>query len=130
MQYRTSKCPHCGYKLEVMEPTGINDYTDQFGPPIIACPQCNGKIKTRRQYWDDMLPFDRFMAWVRMIFTIFVHSIFLLILTYVIVWKVFHAEDTLENTLVVVPAIALSLTASAFFNINAFNKLRSMKPDQ
>jgi hypothetical protein len=126
MQYRTSKCPHCGFALESRTPTGLDDFTDQFGEPIITCPICNGKIRTGRQFWDAMLPFDKFTAVARMIFnTIFV-SVFALVAIGMVLVNVCPRE-VIEKPLVWTPLIVLSFAITSFYNIYLFKKLKNSK---
>jgi DNA-directed RNA polymerase subunit RPC12/RpoP len=130
MQYRTSKCPHCGYRLESRTPTGINDYSDQFGAPVIECPACKGKIRTRRQYWETMLPFDKFMAVVRMIFTILYQGVIVAIVLAVALDKIFGLDKKMNEAIFLVALIIVSLAITSFFNIRAFNNLKSIRPDE
>jgi DNA-directed RNA polymerase subunit RPC12/RpoP len=127
MQYRTSKCPYCGSMLESMTPTGLDDFTDQFGDPIITCSNCGGKIRTGRQFWDVMLPFDKFMSVVRAVFnTIFVALFALLTIGMILVNVV--PREIIENPFVWGSLVTVSFMVTALYNIYLFKKMKNLRP--
>ncbi|MFA6173809.1 MAG: hypothetical protein WC701_08985 [Kiritimatiellales bacterium] len=113
--------------LESMTPTGLDDFTDQFGDPIITCSNCGGKIRTGRQFWDVMLPFDKFMSVVRAVFnTIFVALFALLTIGMILVNVV--PREIIENPFVWGSLVTVSFMVTALYNIYLFKKMKNLRP--
>jgi hypothetical protein len=68
MQYKFSKCPHCGKFIDVFKPTGWNDLKERIGNPVGFCLSCMKPYNTGRKYWKDMDGGDRFVAYTRVAF--------------------------------------------------------------
>ncbi len=65
MQYKFSKCPHCGKFIDAFKPTGWNDLEEQIGDPVGLCFSCLRSYNTGRKYWKDMDGVDRFVVYAR-----------------------------------------------------------------
>ncbi len=68
MQYRTTKCPHCGKYLEFLKKTGWNDLEASIGCPTGFCIHCKNTHRTGRNYWHKMDSTEKFNVWLRVLF--------------------------------------------------------------
>lgn len=74
MKASWSKCPHCGKLLEFNLEGGGGTAQD-FGQPIIfKCPKCSGRISNGLKEWPNLSAFQKFKAWSRLVFTIFLYG--------------------------------------------------------
>lgn len=74
LAFRTTRCPYCGAKIEIMEPYGINDYGNDLGEPYGLCSSCGGKFTTGKQRWSRMNILVKIMVILKLIFNIIVSS--------------------------------------------------------
>jgi hypothetical protein len=124
--YETTKCPYCNHTVEPMRRTGINNYTDSFGPSEETCPNCNKVYKTERfNSWNETDSVDRAMIYIKLLVTIAVTSLYLMIP--VLMFFSFNDKLTEDNLLVAfICCLALSATISLMnlyqcMNYNAEN---------
>lgn len=68
MQYKFTKCPHCGHLVEAWKPTGLNDIEEQIGMPIGVCTKCKRVYDTGKKAWQDMDIFERLIVYGRIAF--------------------------------------------------------------
>lgn len=74
LAYKTTRCPYCGAKIEVMKPYGINDYGNDLGEPYSYCLSCGGKYKTGKQRWSQMNVLIKSVVILKLIFNIIISS--------------------------------------------------------
>ncbi len=100
--YKVSKCPYCNYTIEPMRRTGVNNYTDSFGPSEEKCPSCNKIYKTERfNSWNETDSMDRMIIYIKTLITIPVTSLYLLVpVVMFCVFCGFEKELTKDNLLV------------------------------
>ena len=129
LAYKTTRCPYCKAKIEVMKPYGVNDYGNDLGEPYGNCPSCGKQYKTGKQGWGQMNIFTKLIIIVKLIFNIlmssFLLSVFFLLFIYFLKEKLFQNSFNWFETndfsdLIIIVAIILS----PFLTIGGIIRLR------
>ena len=130
LAYRTTRCPYCGAKIEIMKPYSINDYGNDLGEPYSYCLSCGGKYKTGKQRWSQMSIFRKAKVVLKLIFNIiissFIFGVFLLVFVYLLKKYIFYnAFDWIEiydfGNLILITALILSpfITVGRIINLSS-----------
>ena len=127
--YRTSRCPYCRCTLELMQPTGINDYECLFGPPIQWCPKCHQPYKTGQSYWKIMTTSQKEKVKIRLFVSVVISILVFggvlgTMLLYFIVMQI--TGDLGEVALILCPISSLSISAFIFIR-RSVRSLRTLK---
>lgn len=94
--YKTTKCPYCGVKLEIWEPYGVNDYSNNLGEPYGFCLSCGGKYKTGKQRWSQMNFFTKSLVIFKLLFSILLSSVMISTCFFILI--IFLKKNFFENS--------------------------------